>query len=332
MTPPSRSGGASRIRLGPRRRQVAAGPVGRGGAPAGRAAAARPARRAAGRSGGRPGGTTRAPQRGSRARPSRASRRSCRASRRAPTSTCTTPTACGCRSCSPRPASGRGGSARTSSPPAGSTVDGQVVTELGVRIDPTRRVHVDGVRVQLDESRVYLAFNKPLGVVTTMSDDLGPRRHRRLRRRPQGAAVPRRPARRRHRGPAAPHQRRRARPPAAAPALRRAQDLPRPDPRPGAARPRPAAARGRRARGRPGPGRLVPGRRLRSPARRWSRWSCTRAASTSCGGCSPRSGHPVHHPGAHAGRPDPPRRHQAGQVAQARRSAEVGALYAAAGM
>jgi 23S rRNA pseudouridine2605 synthase len=53
-------------------------------------------------------------------------------------------------------------------------VDGQVVTELGVRIDPDRQtVHVDGTRVQLDESRIYLAFNKPLGVVSTMSDDLG---------------------------------------------------------------------------------------------------------------------------------------------------------------
>ncbi|GAA1233008.1 pseudouridine synthase [Janibacter melonis] len=53
-------------------------------------------------------------------------------------------------------------------------VDGQVVTELGIRVDPSSQtVHVDGERVQLDESRVYLAFNKPLGVVTTMSDDLG---------------------------------------------------------------------------------------------------------------------------------------------------------------
>jgi 23S rRNA pseudouridine2605 synthase len=53
-------------------------------------------------------------------------------------------------------------------------VDGHVVTELGVRIDPDRQVvHVDGTRVQLDESRIYLAFNKPLGVVSTMSDDLG---------------------------------------------------------------------------------------------------------------------------------------------------------------
>ena len=53
-------------------------------------------------------------------------------------------------------------------------VDGQVVTELGVRINPRSQVvHVDGVRVNLDEDRVYLAFNKPKGVVTTMSDELG---------------------------------------------------------------------------------------------------------------------------------------------------------------
>ena len=53
-------------------------------------------------------------------------------------------------------------------------VDGQIVTELGVRVDPaTAVIHVDGIRVQLDETKVYLAFNKPLGVVTTMSDELG---------------------------------------------------------------------------------------------------------------------------------------------------------------
>jgi 23S rRNA pseudouridine2605 synthase len=53
-------------------------------------------------------------------------------------------------------------------------VDGQIVTELGVRVDPTRQVvKVDGERVQLDESRVYLAFYKPTNVVTSMSDELG---------------------------------------------------------------------------------------------------------------------------------------------------------------
>lgn len=53
-------------------------------------------------------------------------------------------------------------------------VDGQIVTELGVRVDPvTQIVHVDGTRVILDETKLYLAFNKPLGVVSTMSDELG---------------------------------------------------------------------------------------------------------------------------------------------------------------
>ncbi len=53
-------------------------------------------------------------------------------------------------------------------------VDGHRVTALGVRIDPTTQVvHVDGDLVQLDSSKVYLAFNKPLQVVSTMSDDMG---------------------------------------------------------------------------------------------------------------------------------------------------------------
>lgn len=53
-------------------------------------------------------------------------------------------------------------------------VDGHVVTEQGVRIDPQRQsVHVDGVRVQVDDDKLYLAFNKPAGVVSTMSDELG---------------------------------------------------------------------------------------------------------------------------------------------------------------
>lgn len=53
-------------------------------------------------------------------------------------------------------------------------VDGHRVTALGVRVDPaTQVVHVDGDLVQLDSSKVYLAFNKPLQVVSTMSDDMG---------------------------------------------------------------------------------------------------------------------------------------------------------------
>ncbi|GGK76165.1 pseudouridine synthase [Ornithinimicrobium pekingense] len=53
-------------------------------------------------------------------------------------------------------------------------VDGQVVREQGVRVDPARQVvHVDGDRVVVDSDKVYLAFNKPAGVVSTMQDDEG---------------------------------------------------------------------------------------------------------------------------------------------------------------
>lgn len=34
-------------------------------------------------------------------------------------------------------------------------------------------MHVDGIRIQLNSSRVYFAFNKPLGVVSTMNDEQG---------------------------------------------------------------------------------------------------------------------------------------------------------------
>ncbi|HLT82694.1 MAG TPA: pseudouridine synthase [Phototrophicaceae bacterium] len=53
------------------------------------------------------------------------------------------------------------------------TVDGQVV-ELGTRVDPaTAVVHVDGVRLQLDETKVTLALHKPAGVVSSMNDEQG---------------------------------------------------------------------------------------------------------------------------------------------------------------
>ncbi len=54
------------------------------------------------------------------------------------------------------------------------SVNGVVVRELGVRVDPqTVVLHVDGRRIQLDTSLVTLAFNKPAGVVSTMSDERG---------------------------------------------------------------------------------------------------------------------------------------------------------------
>ena len=54
------------------------------------------------------------------------------------------------------------------------TVDGVVVREQGVRIDPTQSVvQVDGLRLQLDTTIVTIALNKPLGVVSTMHDPDG---------------------------------------------------------------------------------------------------------------------------------------------------------------
>ncbi|WP_285113775.1 pseudouridine synthase [Leifsonia sp. fls2-241-R2A-40a] len=54
------------------------------------------------------------------------------------------------------------------------SVNGTVVTELGRRVDPlTDKVAVDGTAVQLDTSRRYVMFNKPVGVVSSMRDEQG---------------------------------------------------------------------------------------------------------------------------------------------------------------
>lgn len=54
------------------------------------------------------------------------------------------------------------------------SVDGQTVRELGVRVDPVHAViHVDGMRLQLDTTRLTLVLNKPRGVVSTMHDPQG---------------------------------------------------------------------------------------------------------------------------------------------------------------
>ncbi|AZR03468.1 rRNA pseudouridine synthase [Trueperella pyogenes] len=54
------------------------------------------------------------------------------------------------------------------------SVDGVVVRQLGIRVNPdTAVIHVDGARVQLDETKVTLACYKERGVVSTMNDDQG---------------------------------------------------------------------------------------------------------------------------------------------------------------
>ena len=53
-------------------------------------------------------------------------------------------------------------------------VDGVIVREQGLRIDPqTAVVRVDGTRVVVRDEQVYVALNKPKGWQSTMSDDLG---------------------------------------------------------------------------------------------------------------------------------------------------------------
>ncbi|WP_369831011.1 pseudouridine synthase [Corynebacterium sp. 13CS0277] len=53
-------------------------------------------------------------------------------------------------------------------------VDGRIVTTQGLRIDPnTAIVRVDGARVRINEDMVYFVLNKPRGIQSTMSDDMG---------------------------------------------------------------------------------------------------------------------------------------------------------------
>jgi 23S rRNA pseudouridine2605 synthase len=54
------------------------------------------------------------------------------------------------------------------------SVDGAVVREQGMRVDPESAVvRVDDMRINTSSGRVYLALNKPRGMVTAMSDPQG---------------------------------------------------------------------------------------------------------------------------------------------------------------
>ncbi|MCG5212512.1 pseudouridine synthase [Streptosporangium sp. KLBMP 9127] len=54
------------------------------------------------------------------------------------------------------------------------TVDGQVVRRFGARVDPAKQIiHVNGKRIPTAPDLVYFAINKPIGVVSTMSDPNG---------------------------------------------------------------------------------------------------------------------------------------------------------------
>jgi len=56
------------------------------------------------------------------------------------------------------------------------SVDGVPVEQMGLRIDPmTAVVRVDGARINVRDDLVYLALNKPRGVLSAMTDDRGRR-------------------------------------------------------------------------------------------------------------------------------------------------------------
>jgi 23S rRNA pseudouridine2605 synthase len=54
------------------------------------------------------------------------------------------------------------------------SVDGEVITELGNKFDPEIcDIKVDGESLSISKPKTYLAFHKPAGVISTMSDPEG---------------------------------------------------------------------------------------------------------------------------------------------------------------
>ncbi|NIM02277.1 MAG: pseudouridine synthase [Acidobacteria bacterium] len=72
------------------------------------------------------------------------------------------------------------------------TVNGEIVRELGVKIDPARdAVKVDGRRIHLTaDAKLYLMLHKPDGVVTTLDDPEGRTTVRDLLRGVRGRVFP----------------------------------------------------------------------------------------------------------------------------------------------
>jgi len=54
------------------------------------------------------------------------------------------------------------------------SVDGVQITQLGSKVDPEiTKVEVDGESISTKKTNVYLAFHKPIGILSTMSDPDG---------------------------------------------------------------------------------------------------------------------------------------------------------------
>ena len=54
------------------------------------------------------------------------------------------------------------------------SVNGKIIRELGVTVDPGKdKVAFRGKPVEIKEEKIYIAFNKPCGCITSCSDDKG---------------------------------------------------------------------------------------------------------------------------------------------------------------
>lgn len=53
-------------------------------------------------------------------------------------------------------------------------VNGKTITELGTKINPQKdEITFDGKKVKLQEQKIYILLNKPIGYVTTMKEQFG---------------------------------------------------------------------------------------------------------------------------------------------------------------
>lgn len=54
------------------------------------------------------------------------------------------------------------------------SVNGIIVTELGIQINPTKdKIYVDGKQIVILDKKVYIVFNKPKDCITTLHDERG---------------------------------------------------------------------------------------------------------------------------------------------------------------
>lgn len=50
-------------------------------------------------------------------------------------------------------------------------VDGKLVTELGLKVEEDCLIEIEGNKIEAEKEKVSFVFNKPLGVITSVSDD-----------------------------------------------------------------------------------------------------------------------------------------------------------------